>query len=162
MNKKFSLVLVWHPTALASRIPRITFGCKSINFGLASVGHVYQVWSRIFFHIIIIIIVRFHFDFALSVQNGSRGFGGQDLNWCKYERILLLIIENESKSHTQMLVTLMQHGVEIYTGSGKSLGIERKMAILLEAVIACPTRRNLRRFIKKLNQILNGESNIER
>ena len=78
VNKKFSLVLnlVWHPTALASRIARITFGCKSIIFSLASVGHVYQVWSRIFFHIII--IVRFDFDFALSVQNGSRGFGGQD------------------------------------------------------------------------------------
>ena len=75
VNKKFSLVLVWHSTALASIIARITFGCRSIIFRLASVGHVYQVWSRIFFHII---IVRFDFDFALSVQNGSRGFWGQD------------------------------------------------------------------------------------
>ena len=66
MNEKFSLLLIWHQTALASMIARITFGCRSIIFRLASVGHVYQVWSRMFFHII---IVRFDFDFALSVQN---------------------------------------------------------------------------------------------
>ena len=87
--------------------------------------------------------------------------GDKILNWCKYEGILLLIIENESKSHTQMLVTLMQHGVEIYPGSGKSLGIERKMTTRLEAMIVCLTRRNLRRLTKKLKHILNGKSKIE-
>ena len=60
-----------------------------------------------------------------------------------------------------MLVTLMQHGVEIYPGSGKSVGVEQKMAIRLEAMIVCLTRRNLRRLTKKLKHILNGESKIE-
>ena len=46
--------------------------------------------------------------------------GDKILNWCKDEDILLLIMDNESKFHTQMLVTFMRkHGVEIYPGSGK-------------------------------------------
>ena len=47
-------------------------------------------------------------------------FGDKILDWCKDEGILLLIMDNESEFHTQMLVKFMQkHGVQIYPGSGK-------------------------------------------
>ena len=84
-------------------------------------------------------------------------FGGKILNWSQDEGISLLIM-NESKFHTQMLVQFMQsHGVQIYPGSGKSLEIERKMVIRLEAMTAFLRRRNLRKLTKKLKQTLCGE-----
>ena len=62
------------------------------------------MWSKAFFHIIIVLQV----------------FGDKILDWCKSQCILLLIMYNESKFHTQMLVKFMQkHGVQIYPGNGK-------------------------------------------
>ena len=47
-------------------------------------------------------------------------FDEEVVPWCKEHGLKLLILDNESKFHTKMLVTHMEsHGIQIYPGSGK-------------------------------------------
>ena len=69
--------------------------------------------------------------------------------WCKSNGLKLLVMDNESKFHTKMLVTHMRSkGIEIYPGSGKKPWDRAKTVILQDAMIACQMRQNLRRLFK--------------
>ena len=47
-------------------------------------------------------------------------FDEEVVPWCKENELKLLIMDNESKFHTKMLVTHMKSkGIQIYPGSGK-------------------------------------------
>jgi len=67
------------------------------------------------------LVLKKHFEHpSIDGKMVLEVFGDKILDWCKDEGILLLIMDNESKFHTQMLVKFMQkHGVQIYPGSGK-------------------------------------------
>ena len=67
------------------------------------------------------LVLKKHFDHpSIDGKMVLEDFGDKILDWCKDEGILLLIMDNESKFYTQMLVKFMQkHGVQIYPGSGK-------------------------------------------
>ena len=53
-------------------------------------------------------------------ENGQRSFDKEVVPWCKSKGFKLLVMDNESKFHTKILVTHMRSkGIEIYPGSGK-------------------------------------------
>ena len=68
------------------------------------------------------LVLKKHFEHSsIDGKMVLEVFGDKILDWCKGEGILLLIMDNESKFHTQMLVKFMQkHRVQIYPGSGKT------------------------------------------
>jgi len=71
-------------------------------------------------------------------------FDEEVVPWCKSNGLKLLIMDNESKFHTKMLVTNMRSkGIEIYSGSGKKPWDQKKKFILQEAMISCQMRENL-------------------
>ena len=58
------------------------------------------------------LVLKKHFEHpSIDGKMVLEDFGDKILDWCKDEGILLLIMYNESKFHTQMLVKFMQkHG----------------------------------------------------
>ena len=74
-------------------------------------------------------------------------FDEETAPWCKENGLKILILDNESKFHTKMLVTHMEsHGIQIYPGSGKKSWDRSESP---EATIVCSMRQNLHMHSKK-------------
>ena len=67
------------------------------------------------------LVLKKHFEHpTIDAKMVKQVFDEEVVPWCKENGLKLLILDNESKFHTKMLVTHMQsHGIQIYPGSGK-------------------------------------------
>ena len=68
-----------------------------------------------------VLVLKNHFEHPkINAAMVKQVFDEKVVPWCKSNGLKLLIMDNESKFHTKMLVTHMQsHGIQIYPGSGK-------------------------------------------
>lgn len=64
---------------------------------------------------------KYHFEHPkISAKMVADVFLNEVVPWCKEEGIKLVIMDNDSKFHTKMIVTFMKdHGIQVYPGSGK-------------------------------------------
>ena len=67
------------------------------------------------------LVLKKHFEHpSIDAKMVKQVFEEEVVPWCKENGLKLLILDNESKFHTKMLVTHMEsHGIQIYPGSGK-------------------------------------------
>ena len=108
------------------------------------------------------LVLKKHFEHpSIDGKMVFEEFGDRILDWCKDDGISRLIIDNESKFHNHMLVKFMQSMVCKSTlGVGKSLVAWDRVEDGYPPRGHDYMRRNLRKLIKKLKQILS-ERKIE-
>ena len=83
--------------------------------------------------------------------------------WCKENALLLLILDNDTKFHSKILVTgCKAHGIEIHPGSEKRVCNRADTVIRQGLMTGCHARLNLQMHSKKHDLILKGENRMHK
>ena len=69
------------------------------------------------------LVLKKHFEHpSIDAKMVKQVFGKEVVPWCKENGLKLLILDNEYKFQTKMIVTHMEnHEIHFYPGSGKKL-----------------------------------------